>query len=213
MTNAFIDTYIHTMKYMLDLDLDLTIKMQEAHNERIKNKFIDILGTYKFEKKKKMGKQRLEKNKNRLVPGLVTAPDLIFSTSLNSRGFYHDLLQGLIRDSSKVISIAKEDKSAYTQIKSKANKAGLKLLIAENEACYYFKLFKLTEPQMEIMRSIYMASKTINELRALKVEGKLDSELQSLSKLGFIKLSPQGKWFILDGGKEYINGLEKDDED
>lgn len=157
-----------------------------------------------------MGKQRLEKNKNRLVPGLVAAPDLIFSTSLNSRGFYHDLLQGLIRDSSKVISIAKEDKSAYTQIKSKANKAGLKLLIAENEACYYFKLFKLTEPQMEITRNLFTSgSKTVNELRALKVEGRLENELQALSKIGFIKLSPQDKWYILDEGKEYLKGLEK----
>lgn len=141
-------------------------------------------------------------------PALSEMPkDLIFASSLNSRGFYHDLLQSLKQDPSKCIILSKEDKSAIIQLRTKASKFGIKLLIAENKESYFFKIFKLSDVEIELMEEIESKSKSINELRALKLQCALEQELQTLSKYGFIKLSPQSNWYITDSGKDYLKSL------
>jgi hypothetical protein len=139
-----------------------------------------------------------------IKPTITTVPnDVIFGKNFNGRGFYLTLLQDLMRDTSKCICITKDDKSAYTQIVGRAKKLGMRLLRAEKDNFIYFKIFQLTEVQRELLSSI-LESKTINELRALKINCNLEKELQHLAGQGYCKLSPQSKWYLTDDGREEL---------
>lgn len=146
----------------------------------------------------------LSKDK-RIKPELVSIPaGLVFTKSLvNNRGFYKELLQELIQNPSQCIKIAKDDQSSYNQISKRAKHSGIKLLKAELNGILYIRALTISEVRKALLASMVI-SKTLNELRVLKLQCNLESELKDLKDVGLIKLSAASKWCLTEEGKREV---------
>ncbi len=130
-------------------------------------------------------------------------PDVLrFAATLGRGGFWAQKINVLRGDPDAVLRIVADDQSSLTQLRTQAKKDGLTLLFARSGDDVYVRAFI---PSEAINRLVLLLRepRTLNELRAAKLELNIEPELQTLIAHGHAQ-TRGGKYHLTDRGQEEL---------
>ena len=129
------------------------------------------------------------------------ATGLVFTDDFRKDSIYTSKLLEAV-NSDQVIKVLAEDKYLQSQLKTAAKKLHLRLVYAKDSGCVYVKPIKASD-QEERLILLLREPRTVDELKAKKLELHVEDTLQRFAKLGTAHLH-KGKWVLTETGLDMI---------
>ena len=121
-----------------------------------------------------------------------------FATSLSRQGYWEQQANTLRGDPDKCLKLRRGDASSLMQIRAKAKKTNLILLFAEDGDFVYVSAFLPDENQSRLYL-LLREPRTLDELRAKRIELNVEQELQRLLARGHAEFR-KSKWQLTAKG-------------
>lgn len=129
-------------------------------------------------------------------------PAVTFSRTFNRMAFWDRKLDDLIASDGGALALAETDSSSITQIRTKAKKRGLQLLVARSNGHVYVKLFMPSEDQRRLVLWL-REPRTVDDLKARRLELDVTSELARMEVAGQAA-KRNGKWQLTKEGEAQL---------
>lgn len=125
---------------------------------------------------------------------------LSFSSSLLRGGYWAERLNELLSEPDNLLKLAEGDQSSLTQIRTVAKKRGVPLLFSKATGFVFIRAWVPSEDQSRMIL-LLRELRTVDEIRAAKVELNVEQELVTMSSRGHV-VKRGNKWQLTDKGTE-----------
>ena len=134
-------------------------------------------------------------------------PSLQFSRQFSRMGYWDQRLDALLASNGGAVKIREEDSSSLLQLRQKAKRRSIQLLVARRDGFVYVKAFIPSEDQLRLFLWL-REPRTVEALKAKGLELDIVAELTRLEDAGHA-IRKDGKWRLTPAGMAAIGGETK----
>lgn len=126
---------------------------------------------------------------------------MIFNESLGKASIYVAKLNEAV-NSDHVIQVAEGDTYMLQQLRAAAKKIPLRLVFAKDNGCVFVKPIRQSGEEDRLV-ALLREPRTVDELRAKRLELDIEGALQRLARGGFAHIF-KGKWVLTESGMDLV---------